>query len=192
MLRIMLCCFAAHSIFIAAQNYGGNYDLRMLGGGPLQVVSLHIGSSSNLSHNNAGYIIGASIGWNYLSSFYGLFRGIDHIFDMGFRVKYDFIQDSLKKHSIGAELQLHFPYSTSNVFRNIPQPISLIIGAGGVFAYGDSIPASINGNYVEVGIGFMKFIPLNINIAYRWSFFPNNQNQLLGVEKSIHVIFTIF
>ncbi|STQ85985.1 hypothetical protein LS73_002255 [Helicobacter muridarum] len=194
MLRIIILCLCiANSVFTVAKNYGGNYDWRMLGGGPLQVVSLHIGSHSNLSNNgHTGYSIGASIGWNYLSSFYGLFKRIDHVFDMGFRIKYDFIQDSLQKHNVGAELQFHFPYSTSNAFRNIPQPISGIIGAGLVFAYKDSMSSSIRGNYMEIGIGFIKFLPFNMNITYRWSFFPNNQNNLLRIEKSLHVIFTIF
>ncbi|RDU71270.1 hypothetical protein CQA66_06940 [Helicobacter aurati] len=198
---VCFCFFLACSLSSKAQNYGGNYDWRMLGGGPLQIVSLHLGTSINTSTNKTGYSIGASIGWNYLSSFYNLFDKIEHIFDMGIRIKYDFTQDYLQRHSVGAELQFHFPYSTSNIFKNIPQPVSAIIGSGSIFICQDSLLHIIRGYYVEVGIGFAKFFPVNISFMYRWSFFTNPMQpvstqhvptQPAPIEKSIHIVFTLF
>ncbi len=191
----ILCLLCLPVCLLKAQNYGGNYDWRMLGGGPLQIVSFHIGTVTSVTHGGqTGYSIGGSIGWNYLSSFYGALRGVDHIFDMGVRVKYNFNDIGQKSHIVGAELYLHFPCSTTNLFRHMPQPLSLIFGGGGIFMYPntESLSSSVNGRYIEVGIGIMKYFVVNVNVLYRWSFFPNNSIGVLPLEQSFHIEFAIF
>lgn len=194
---ICMVSFCLQNNYILAQNYGGNYDWRMLGGGPLQIVSFHIGTNTSLTHNFTGYNIGGSVGWNYLSSFYGSFNGMDHIFDMGIRVKYMFNDVKIKSHLIGAELYFHFPYSTTNLFRHAPQPISLIIGSGAIFAQSLQPTQSLqyeesNGHYFEVGVGLFKYFVINVNLLYRISFFPQNTLGIQPIEHNFLVEFAIF
>ncbi|RDU67522.1 hypothetical protein CQA53_00400 [Helicobacter didelphidarum] len=198
-IALIFLLFYTHQYAIA-QNYGGNYDWRMIGGGPLQLVSFHVGSSTSITHNgDTGYSLGVSVGWNYFSAFYGVFDNIEHVFDMGMRVKYNFNHNVIKSHLVGAELYLHFPYSTTNIFAKFPQPFSLILGGGGIFVYPDSKAsrADIHGYYVETGIGIAKFFIVNVNLLYRWSFFPSGVSQgnaigLQPIEQSFHVEFAIF
>ena len=126
--------------------------------------------------------------------FSGFGGGVDHIFDMGVRVKYNFNDIGQKSHIVGAELYLHFPCSTTNLFRHMPQPLSLIFGGGGIFMYPntESLSSSVNGRYIEVGIGIMKYFVVNVNVLYRWSFFPNNSIGVLPLEQSFHIEFAIF
>lgn len=194
-LYCFVSCICIYTTSLKAQNYGGNYDWRMLGGGPLQLFSFHFGTSSSINHNKAlGYNVGASIGWNYLSSFYNTMEGIDHIFDIGIRMKYSFSDATIKTHAIGAEIYLHFPCSTTDLFRNAPQPFSLIIGGGSIFVRPEnmSLQQNLNGGYVEVGVGVFKYFPININFLYRWSFFHANSLGIDPVEQSFHVEFAIF
>lgn len=197
-----------------AKNYGGNYDWRMIGGGPLQLVSFHIGTDTSITHSaNTGYSIGASVGWNYFSAFYNVLDDVEHTFDVGFRVKYMFNRSAFETHLVGAELYLHFPCATSDTFLNFPQPISLVIGGGGILPYKDSKNFSgasnaanndIRGYYFEFGIGLAKYFIVNVNFLYRVSFFnadsikainnvtfsPQNFN-LQPIEHSFHIEFAI-
>lgn len=192
---LFVASFIAPHSMLFAQNYGGNYDWRMLGGGPLQIVSFHIGTSTSITHNTTGYNLGWSVGWNYLSSFYNAFDGIDHAFDMGVRVKYMFNDTAIKSHLVGTELYLHFPCSTTNLFRHAPQPISLVLGGGAIFAQSNApnIPQGrTNGHYMEVGVGLFKYFVINANLLYRVSFFPHNPLGFQQVEQSFLVEFSIF
>ncbi len=193
----IFACILLQTYILKAQNYGGNYDWRMLGGGPLQVVSFHIGTTTSFNHNAVGYNIGGSFGWNYLSSFYNLLKGIDHVFDVGVRVKYNFSDIGIKSHLIGTEIYLHFPCSTTNIFRHVPQPLSFIVGGGGIFAESNIQNIQIentkvNGHYIEFGVGILKYFVVNVNLFYRISFFPQNQINLQPLEQSFHVEFAIF
>lgn len=192
---LIFLCMQTH--FLYAQNYGGNYDWRMLGGGPLQIVSFHIGTNTSITHNSTGYNLGGSVGWNYLSSFYNILNGIDHAFDIGVRAKYMFNDSVIKSHLVGAELYFHFPCSTTNLFRHAPQPFSLVIGGGAIFA--QSLPQTqvlpyteAKGHYVEVGIGLFKYFVINANLLYRISFFPQNTLGIQPLEHNFLVEFAIF
>lgn len=194
---VLVCCLCMQTHFLCAQNYGGNYDWRMLGGGPLQIVSFHVGTNTSMTHNHTGYNLGGSVGWNYLSSFYNTFDGIDHVFDMGVRVKYMFNDSIIKSHLVGAELYFHFPCSTTNLFRHAPQPFSLIVGGGVIFA--ESLPqaqtslhAETRGHYIEVGIGLFKYFVINANLLYRMSFFPQNTLGIQQMEQNFLIEFAIF
>lgn len=189
--RIVLTFFCMKSALFA-QNYGGNYDWRMLTGGPLQLISFHVGTNTSITHNHTGYNIGGSFGWNYLSSFYDALNGIDHIFDIGLRAKYMFYDSVVKSHLVGAELYLHFPCSTTDTFRNVPQPISLVLGSGAIFANTMQHAPHITGHYIEAGIGLFKYFFVNANLLYRVSFFPQNAIGLERVEQSFVVEFAIF
>ncbi|WP_202391521.1 hypothetical protein [Helicobacter saguini] len=201
---------------LQAKNYGGNYDWRMIGGGPLQLVSFHIGLDSSITHNGStGYSIGASVGWNYFSAFYNVLDNVEHTFDVGFRVKYMFNHSAFETHLVGFETYLHFPCATSDSFLNFPQPVSLIVGGGAIFPYKDSKSSpntellaqqnALNGYYFEFGIGLAKYFIVNVNLLYRVSFFnedsikamnnltfsPQNFN-LQPIEHSFHIEFAIF
>lgn len=181
--------------FLFSQNYGGNYDWRMLGGGPLQIVSFNIGTNTSINHNFTGYNIGWSVGWNYLSSFYDMFNGIDHIFDMGIRIKYMFNDSVIKSHLIGTEIYFHFPCSTTDIFRHIPQPISLIVGSGAIFATTQLQNPSLKeatGYYIEAGVGLFKYFMINANLLYRVSFFQQNALNINPIEHNFVVEFAIF
>ncbi len=185
-----VCLFIFFPFYLLnAQNYGGNYDWRMLGGGPLQIISFHVGTATSINRDSMGYNIGGSFGWNYLSSFYGILNGVDHAFDMGVRVKYNFSDTGVKSHLVGTEIYLHFPYSTTKVFRHAPQPLSLIVGGGGIFTESRD---KINGSYIEFGVGILKYFVINVNLLYRISFFPQNLSNIQPVEQSFHVEFSIF
>ncbi len=193
---LLLCCIQTHSLF--AQNYGGNYDWRMLGGGPLQLVSFHIGTNTSITHNHTGYNLGGSFGWNYLSSFYNAFEGIDHVFDMGVRLKYMFNDSIIKSHLVGTEIYFHFPCSTTNLFRHVPQPLSLVIGGGAIFAE-SMLPQSqilsnekTTGQYIEIGVGLFKYFVINVNLLYRVSFFPQNTLGIQHIEQNFLLEFAIF
>lgn len=180
-----------------AKNYGGNYDWRMIGGGPLQLVSFHIASDTPINSGASGsYSIGASIGWNYFSALYNMLESVEHNFDMGLRVKYLASFSNVRSTLLGAELYLHFPASNSDIFLNVPQPLSLIMGAGAILPYKDS---KVNGYYLEIGLGVAKFFIINMNLLYRASFFSTDSINSIGttpalkpIEHSFHIEFAIF
>lgn len=196
-LHVVLFIMFINTNYLFSQNYGGNYDWRMLGGGPLQLVSFHIGTNTSINRNSTGYNIGGSVGWNYLSSFYNAFDGIDHIFDMGVRVKYMFNDSIIKSHLVGTELYFHFPCSTTDLFRHAPQPLSLIIGGGAIFAKNNTQAQNLSlnettGYYVEVGVGLFKYFVINANLLYRASFFQPNALNIQPIEHNFLVEFAIF
>ncbi|WP_233714254.1 hypothetical protein [Helicobacter trogontum] len=197
-LHVVLLFMFGNTGYLFSQNYGGNYDWRMLGGGPLQLVSFHIGTSTSINRNFTGYNLGGSVGWNYLSSFYNAFEGVDHIFDMGIRFKYMFNDSAIKSHLIGTELYFHFPCSTTNLFRHAPQPISLVVGGGAIFAEHNTTRlqnlslGETTGYYVEVGIGLFKYFVINANLLYRASFFQSNTLNIQPIEHNLLVEFAIF
>lgn len=193
-LKLCLMLFIGYlTLAKCAQNYGGNYDWRMLGGGPLQVISFQVGTSSSLSHGGRfNYSIGGSIGWNYLSSFYNLLDSVQHIFDVGLRFKYQFSREPLLSHSIGVETYFHLPFSTTQAFKRVPQPLSLILGAGGTLVRPDKTRPYLGGGYVEVGLGLAKFFPINVNLIYRWSFFEAGKQAVEPLEQSLHIDFILF
>lgn len=197
-LHVVLLFIFSNTNYLFSQNYGGNYDWRMLGGGPLQLISFHIGTNTSINHNSTRYNLGGSVGWNYLSSFYNTFKGIDHIFDMGIRVKYMFNDSTIKSHLVGAELYFHFPCSTTNLFRYTPQPISFIIGSGAIFANNNTIHSQnlstkeVTGYYFETGVGLFKYFVINANLLYRLSFFQPNALNIQPIEHNFLVEFAIF
>lgn len=144
--------------------------------------------------------VGANIGVSYV------WINDDRLFDIGWRIKYLYLDSSVfeknnnlakKTHLAGALLYIHpFPNAYYRATGAIithkdcegqndgyPTPFSFLIGAGANFSSNNL--GNANGGYIEAGIAFFKWFPLNAEISYRVNFLEKNN---FGLDKISHSI----
>lgn len=143
-------------------------------------------------------MIGASLGVMYANP------EDDRELDYGWRVRYLYAYSpKLRRdtHYIGALLYLHpFPnpyHRFSGAIQThkdcedrpdgYPTPFSFVLGSGASIVsnhFGQSV-----GGYIEMGVAFFKWFPLNAELLYRASFYPSNPYHLETITHSLQVVF---
>lgn len=143
-----------------------------------QLATFHIGSSIDINTPNGGVMrlnIGGSAGWNYIF--------LSDV-DMGVRLKYLYFDGHAyaSTHSLGAMLYIHS--ANNDIF-------SLALGGGVLFT--NQGGQSATGSYMEVGVGYFKFFPVNGDLLYRASFY--SASNPLGMSEMVHgiqIVFSLF
>ena len=193
-------------------------ERKQWGGTIMQVLALHgtvggdfLAQSLPSTPNNANatkdsrlnWGIGTSLGLNYMNP------DNERRFDYGWRIAYAYMHTpSIKRssHLIGASIYLHpepNPYhrflgavwthkDCQGLPDGYPTPFSFVLGAGAILSsnqYG-----SAQGGYIQIGIAFFKWFPLNAEIIYRASFYPPSAKERYFEEitHSLNFVFNIF
>lgn len=144
--------------------------------------------------------IGAHIGVTYMNP------EDWHELDYGWRIKYLFSyapKVQRDSHYIGAFFYLHpFPNPYHKFAGAIqthtdcygapdgyPTPFSLVLGSG--VAISKNPLGSVVGGYIELGIAFFKWFPVNAEVLYRLSLYPSNHYYIETATHSINIVFNI-
>lgn len=166
--------------------------LIILGGDFSQLVSFHIGTTSDVSthfsnDNATNMNIGVSVGLNYFPLFFGFDE--EGILPMvGLRLRYLYSKSAIQTHSIGIVSYFHF--LTGGMFREkypiLYQP-TLVLGGGFITDAGSTnISQTTNGSYFECGVALGKMIPINVEILYRATFL--NNGSAIGADNVVHSV----
>ncbi len=205
----MLCiapCISSLGAVPLCQSYSEN--LKFWQGNLMQVVSLQAAMSINFTKQSQltskdsviGGGVGVSMGDTYVTT------DDDRNLDYGWRIKYLFLDSGFAKeqsHLVGGSLYLHpFPHAhytftgaiqthkdCENRNDGYPTPFSFVIGSGANFTR-NSLGSQVGG-YIEMGIAFFKWFPINAEVLYSVSFFPANHYFIQEVTHSINIVFTI-
>ncbi|OBV29082.1 hypothetical protein BKN38_07910 [Helicobacter sp. CLO-3] len=174
--------------------------LRLIGGDLFQLISLHVGATSETyqipmgdTKSKSGASVGVSAGVNYLLAI-----------PVGARLRFMYSDmGGVAAHkSLGVVTYIHLGdmvpwllyYDTpvSDIVAPMLTP-SLVLGGGAIFSSNGDRSIKANGSYFEFGLAFFKTIPLNVEFLYRMKNY--DANNPIGFGKridSFEFIFTIF
>lgn len=176
---------------------------KIWGGNIMQLISLQAAMSVDFSspkNNRIGGGAGVSLGMSYAHT------DDEREVDFGWRIKYLFLDSGAFKqqnHFIGASFYIHpfpNPYhkwsgaiqthkDCENKDDGYPTPFSFVIGGGATITHNTF--GNANGGYIEAGIALFKWFPINGEILYRLSIFPQNRFSIQGFQHSINFVLNI-